>query len=606
MWRKLKVRFAALIGIAVGANILAAILAKEVPALKSAEFLAYDRHAASEPRLKPDPRIVIVGMDDDSLGKMGRASYPLPRIMHARLIHALKEAGAKVIAFDVWFTAETPDDVELARAARECGPVFCALDSDSQNGQEGEALHFIKPARELRRALKPFFIRMRRGPGDKVRDFLPYPVDSETGERPLHMAVALAAAWNGDLGKEPLLRDRFTLGRISAPVGMDQETLVRYAGPAGTWSYVPYHEAYSGNWKRRSPTLFRDKIVLVGRIDDVEDRHLTPLGDMNGVEIIANAAQTLLQSLYISHIHQTANWIAGLILSLVFVLNVARFGWPVGILVLGGESLSWWWLTQGLFVRESLWIDAVGPIFAVGLTCAGTGAYEAMRMLQVFRRLLPSDVAGKYALAGAGESAHTAEEEMSVVFCDVRNYTSLSESLDSAALEKLIHAFFRAGEEIAHRTLGQVDKFVGDSIMLYFQAIRGREPHEMRAVRWALEMQESARRIEESGAAGAIGFQVGVGIASGKVRIGSVGARRRIQHTLIGDAVNTASRLQDLTKQRDTPILIGERTYARIRDQIEAEPFGEVTVKGKQDPLRVYGPIRILERSTAAARKGDE
>jgi adenylate cyclase len=169
----------------------------------------------------------------------------------------------------------------------------------------------------------------------------------------------------------------------------------------------------------------------------------------------------------------------------------------------------------------------------------------------------------------------------------------LLRSLPAETIDELLHRYFLAGEEAAQRFGTELDKFVGDEIMLYFRPKESKDRHALRAVRWALAMQEAAARISASGLAGEIGFRVGVGMCTGPVRVGTVGARSRIQHTLIGDAVNTASRLQTATKELGRSIVMAESTMARVRDFVEAEELGEVRVKGKRDPLRVYCPLRV-------------
>ena len=131
-------------------------------------------------------------------------------------------------------------------------------------------------------------------------------------------------------------------------------------------------------------------------------------------------------------------------------------------------------------------------------------------------------------------------------------------------------------------------------MMLRFETQRKRqETHALRAVRWAWEMQAFAEEVDRSGEAGEIGFHIGIGISTGVVRIGTVRAQKRIQATAIGDAVNTASRLQNATKEVGRSILLGPNTYALVKEFIEAEPLGEISVKGKQEPLTIYCPLRI-------------
>jgi adenylate cyclase len=263
--------------------------------------------------------------------------------------------------------------------------------------------------------------------------------------------------------------------------------------------------------------------------------------------------------------------------------------------------MIWIVASHQLFLHAGIWADMVEPFGAVASTYIAAAALETRRVRGVFYRFMPSWVAEHMLRSSVDEAPQTLDQEVSVVFCDVRNYTVLSEKQPVDKIEEMLHRYFLAGEEAAHHLGTELDKFVGDEIMLYFRSIAGAEPSGLRAVRWALAMQESAARISASGLAGEIGFQVGVGICTGSVRLGTVGARSRIQHTVIGDAVNTASRLQTATKELGKAILIAESTMMQVRDSVEAEPLGEVRVKGKQEPLRVYFPVRVVE--TAGGEK---
>ena len=137
--------------------------------------------------------------------------------------------------------------------------------------------------------------------------------------------------------------------------------------------------------------------------------------------------------------------------------------------------------------------------------------------------------------------ASIVEKDVTIVFCDIRDSTKLGETLPSATIEDLLKRYFVAGEEAAVRLGTELDKFVGDEIMLFFEDRPCFEDHAIRGVRWALAIQDAARRITASGLAGDIGFRVGVGVCTGSARVGLVGAKQRIQHTVVGDAVNTAS-----------------------------------------------------------------
>lgn len=520
-------------------------LVEWLPSLHKLELLAYAWHCRSLPRQPADGRIVLIGMDDASLEKLPieRRAYPLPRSIHARLVDELREAGAGTIAFDVMFIRPAPrEDPVLAAAIRRHGKVIGALLPHVHVEGGEERLTFERFAPLLRPWLIPASVLVPRRFGAGLW-FDPYPVDSETTVRYLHLSVAAVSCYFDENKRRALVRDRFRLGRIDAPIGADGEILIRYAGPAGMFQPIPYHEVFNGEWKRkRGADFFRNKIVLVGVVDSITDRHDTPLGDMQGLEIHANAAQTLLQGNWLRHWSVLANYLVATALCLLVSLAVWRLGLAPALGAALGLALAWLLAAHQLFLHAGIWADTVEPHGALAATYVAAAAIEARRMRRVFHRFMPSWVAERMLESGGNEAPETAEQEVSVVFCDVRNYTTLSETLPAATIEELLHRYFLAGEEAAQRLGTELDKFVGDEIMLYFQPRPGHEPHALRAVRWALAMQNAAERISQTGLAGELGFRVGVGICTGPVRVGTVGARSRIQHTVIGDAVNTASR----------------------------------------------------------------
>jgi class 3 adenylate cyclase len=175
----------------------------------------------------------------------------------------------------------------------------------------------------------------------------------------------------------------------------------------------------------------------------------------------------------------------------------------------------------------------------------------------------------------------TREVYVTAVFCDIRGFTSFCETHSADEVETMLQAYFEAGDRAAKRFGSELDKFMGDAILLYFFELPKLEPGAVRAIRWAWEMQR---------AADSIGIKIGVGIASGVAREGFIGTAGRMQRTVIGDVVNLASRLQEATKTLQTPILLSEGSFSQLGEHLEAEPLGEITVRGKQMPVPVFCP----------------
>lgn len=559
------------------------LLVRELQFVHRIELLIYDWHAHALPSIPPDDRLVLVGMDDESLNHLPlpRPAYPLPRTIHARVVQELHEAGAKVIGFDVMFTAPIPEeDAIFGNAMEAAQPVMCAIKPEGEIVGGDEIATLTLPAPLLLPHLKPCSV-MAPVLFGKVRWLMPSVVDSNTTKRYPHIAAAMAEA----LGGNP----------AAAPTGRDGEILIRFAGPGGTYKPVPYYQVFDGSWKQtRGPEFFRGKAVLIGVVSSFNDHAITPVGEMQGVEVNIQAAQAMLQGNWIRHWNEAQNYLLKSVLCVLLVFAVWTMGMRRAFIFFLVESAIWIVLSHQLFVKDQVWADTSEPMLALLLTLVVASAYEAARVRRVFHRFMPSQVAEQMLESNVEERSSSREIEATVVFCDVRESTRLADGLPSETVEEILRRYFNAGEELAIQLGAELDKFVGDEIMLYFEDRRGYEGHAVRAVRWAMEMQEACRRITETGVAGEIGLRVGIGISTGMVRLGTVGAAHRIQHTVMGDAVNTASRIQALTKELGEPIVVSESAWDKLGDIVQCEPIGTAAIRGKEKSVKLYKPVRIL------------
>jgi adenylate cyclase len=580
---RLNWRLAMLVAIALLAPIGSRWAIRTFPPVHYVELLAYGWHAGSLQSLPPDDRIVLVGMDQESLTHLPleRPFYPLPRTIHANVVRQLHAAGAKVIAFDLTFSRSVPaEDPQFAAALKEAGPVLAGTDPHVTIVDGTESITFTPPTEALRPYLTACSILAPPILG-RIRWVKPYVVDAASDDRYTHLTVALAEA----LGAHA----------ASAPLGGDGEILIRFAGPSNTFRPVPYYQVFDGSWQQRyGADFFRDKAVLIGIIDPHVDRALTPVGDMQGVEVLAQTAQTIHQGNWVRPMNGVlATASLTIVLCLVIAACVWRFGMRWALICFAVEATVWLLAVHTVFRTRQIWINSVEPVTALALTLVVASMYEAGRVRRVFRRFMPSHVAEDMLHATTRDTPSTSEIEATIVFCDVRGSTTLAEMIPPERMEALLRQYFTAGEDAAHRLGTELDKFVGDEMMLYFQDRPGAEHHALRAVRWALDIHEACARITASGLAAPVGFHVGVGICTGTVRVGTVGARQRIQHTVMGDAVNTASRLQTLTKDLQQPTLVSESTWQHVTDRVEGTPVGEVPIRGKARPLALYAPVRL-------------
>jgi class 3 adenylate cyclase len=188
---------------------------------------------------------------------------------------------------------------------------------------------------------------------------------------------------------------------------------------------------------------------------------------------------------------------------------------------------------------------------------------------------------------GAGET-----RDVTILFSDLRDFTALSESLPSEEVVRLLNDYHARMVDAVFASGGTLDKYLGDGLMAYFGAPVTQEDHAERAVRCALAMQQALARLNaERARAGAAPLRMGIGIHTGTVVVGDVGAPRRREYTAVGDAVNVAARIEQLTKTHGVAMLVSDETRRRVGHAIDFAPAGVTALKGKAQPVQSWMPL---------------
>jgi adenylate cyclase len=227
------------------------------------------------------------------------------------------------------------------------------------------------------------------------------------------------------------------------------------------------------------------------------------------------------------------------------------------------------------------------------------GLQERDRIKETFGKYVSRQVA-EHVLSSKGLGGENVQ--VTVLFSDIRNFTGISEKMEPKAVLDFLNMYFSGMVEAVMKHHGVVDKFIGDAIMAVYGAPDPRADDALRAVSSALEMRERLKVLNKLfREKGLPEIRAGIGIHTGAVVAGNMGHADRREYTVIGDSVNLASRLETLTKELQTDILVSEDTYLQVRDFVEAEPLRRITVKGRQQDVMVYRLIGLKGEAARAA-----
>jgi adenylate cyclase len=219
------------------------------------------------------------------------------------------------------------------------------------------------------------------------------------------------------------------------------------------------------------------------------------------------------------------------------------------------------------------------------------GLKERDRVKATFAHYVSQQVMDSILKSGSELKLSGDRKRITVLFCDIRGFSTMSEKLPPEKVVALLNAYFEAMVEVIFRNNGTLDKFIGDGMMVIFGAPEDDPNQEERAVRTALEMQQDLRRLTAKWEADGIHIRIGIGINSGPAVVGNIGSTRRMDYTAIGDTVNLASRLESATKELAVGILISEYTYNAVRGLFRFKDMGSVQVRGRTEPVLTYTPL---------------
>jgi adenylate cyclase len=573
-------------------------------------------------RMGPAPEVALVALDDHTTRAFGVPV--LPRACHARLIRNLQRAGARVILFDMLFEQPREGDDALAAAMRAHGRVILAWAREESADPNGAEAHPVLPNERLARAA--FAVANANLPNDPdglIRRFpwaalLPDPDDVARLRRLPGLAVAAAGALaDPDAAAiEQELGHGRAGGHVLVDARVDEEptSTIAYRGPGGfSCRRVPYYQVYWADDPRRADVDLAQlrrwvagRVVLVGAVtESAHDTHPTPWGKMPGAEVQANALDTVLSGRFLRPAPEGAR-VALLVLGcLVMALEPLLFG---RLWLMAGAGVALFFLPLGasaaLFRGAQIWLPPVDAMAGMGLAFLGENLYlystqrrRARDLRRHFARFVGPRVLREILSEGYVE-LEGERREITVLFSDLQGFTTLSERLPPAQTVALLNQYLNRMVAVIFAHEGTLDKFMGDGIMAYFGAPQPSPDHAAQAVRCALEMQRALAQWREETAGQALPpVFMRIGVHTGAAVVGEMGSRLQVSYTAIGDTVNVAARLEPLNKEFGTSILISEHTRAGLGPDLATEFKGELQVKGRAEPVRVYA-VQLEARET--------
>jgi adenylate cyclase len=585
------------------------------------ENYAYDlAHDYAVP--SPPDDIVIIAIDDESmLPKHGLGRWPWPRSRHAELLRKL--AGAHVVAFDVLFTEpDKSHDEQFAEAIREAANVVLAMykrgKAEYSPGVGGVdwsyprpegpiALHgiqpvnFLQPVEKLAKAAAAIGYVDIDADADGVYRRVDPLRQGYDGKIYPHFATAIAQVASGIAPEQitsSIPQGYLQIGEVPAGLSADGSMLISYCGWTGTVPRFSYWQVLEG---KVSPSEFEDKIVLVGATaEGLYDIRPAPYRTENrlffGVETNANIVNTLL---HLGPRYDRTTDLAWAVFALALGLLVGWTAWSGGEVI--GPALAAGIVAiiavPSFFVAFGRF-DTVIPYGAVLLAAVVPLAVAIPERLGRDKRMVRQQFSvyvSPEVLRELGQDpelvAQGVRREVTLLFADVRGSTTLSENIPPETWVAQLNEYLTQMSEAIFNYDGYLDKFMGDGIMAIWNAFGNQPNHADLAAGAALQMLERLERLNQywETREGRTPLRIGVAVHTGEAIIGNVGSEERMQYTAIGDTVNTASRIEGLTKQYGVMFIASETSARRLSEGIvELREIGATEVRGREEKVRIF------------------
>lgn len=591
----------------------------------------------------PPGTIKVVLIDDASIkaldGIAGR--WPWPRKIYADLLEFMKIGGAKAVLFDILFDARQDEESDgvLVMATQSSGNIYHSMVLNRATADDDRRFHSdlglpLPGDFVARYAIKQIAGGLPIKSEEQNNDFaLPieplrsvsqgiavveFPPDSDGVFRRTKPLREYQGKYFPVLGLVPFIdehsrvaidKNSITIndriipldGHGNYAINMYPIDMVKPYSVSGI--FQSYQKMQQGDVENLlvNPDEFKDAIVFIG-VSAVggSDLKPTPLDASSpGVIFHVSLASNYLLNDFLKPPDRRLT-VVSMVIGAFLTTLVIFFSNQFFIRVAFPLALLSSYVGYALFAfKSNMMVEEVPFIFSTVTSSflsfgylAFTEAAEKRKVSHLFTQYVSKDVLHEvlhnykeYQKASAGTKV-----ELTVLFSDIRGFTTMSETTPPEKIVEMLNVHFTVMAEIILRHKGTIDKYIGDAIMAFWGAPVKMADHPEQAVLAAKEMLAALEKINAT--LKERGFEhevkIGVGINTGVATIGEIGSEQKKNYTVVGDAVNLASRLESITKEYKTPLIFSEYTYEKIKDRINCRPLGSVKVKGREQPVTIY------------------
>lgn len=547
--------------------------------------------------------VKIIGIDEETLAAYGRYEE-WSREKTAELIELLSRdasTASAVIGIDTLFVGSadelSDDDLRLALACENAGNVVMAANlvyrvsidylSDGNYYYDGWNVETVElPYDILNASVAVGFANAMQDKDGYIR------------------RAKLLAECEGNIYESFSLKianEYLKKQGVEAVKPADGTVKFMFSGQIGEYEKVSLCDVLEGKVDLRT---FRNSIVLVGAyapgMQDAYNVAIERGGQMYGVEIHANVIEALINNKLVRDVPLLMAALAVTLLFLLYVFLAERQ--KLSIILAEGLLLMGVWLVAGNILKK------YGLLLPVTVAESGTlllliyfvitkyvmEKLGRKRVLKAFERYVAPQVVKELGKQDSFELKLGGERRnIAVLFVDIRGFTSMSEALKPEQVVEILNEYLELTSRAVFKNHGMLDKFIGDATMAVFNAPVDLEDYVFQAVSAAYDMMKEAevleKRLKEQFGRS---VQFGIGINCGPAIVGNIGSERRMDYTAIGDTVNTAARLEGAAGRGE--ILISRRVYEAVKDRVEVQPVGELSLKGKEQKTEAYRLLRIL------------